>query len=62
MEDMILLGHVYPESVHCMFVLPVKDNMMLGSYHFPKGTMEEDWRMFIEMLKGIQLDPPLDLI
>ena len=40
-----------------MFVLPVKDNMMLGSYHFPEGTMEADRRMFIEMLKSISIQP-----
>ena len=91
MEDMILLSHVYPESIqvrarelrteagrigwfsfvtggirtdsiHCMFVLPVKDHMMLGSYHFPAGTMEEDRKMFLEMLKSISIQPdPLPL-
>lgn len=52
-------GGIRADSVHCMFVLPVKDNMMLGSYHFPAGTMEADRKMFLEMLKGIRLDPPL---
>lgn len=50
-----ITGGIRTDSVHCMFVLPVKDNMMLGSYHFPEGTMEADRKVFIEMLKSIRI-------
>lgn len=49
-------GGIKEDSMHCMFILPVNDNMMLGSYHFPAEGMEEDRRVFVEILKSIRLD------
>lgn len=49
-------GGIREDSMHCMFILPLDDNMMLGSYHFPAEQMEEDRKIFMQMLKSIQLE------
>lgn len=49
-------GGIKEDSIHCMFILPLDDSMMLGSYHFPEQGMEEDRKIFMQMLKSIRLE------
>lgn len=49
-------GGIKEDSMHCMFILPLDDNMMLGSYHFPAEQMEENRKIFMQMLRSIQLE------
>ena len=49
-------GGIREDSMHCMFILPLDDNMMLGSYHFPAEQMEEERRIFMQRVKSIQLE------
>jgi len=49
-------GGIKGDSIHCMFILSMEDNMMLGSYHFPEEGMEENRKILIEMLKSIRLE------
>lgn len=49
-------GGIKEDSMHCMFIMPLDDNMMLGSYHFPEEQMEENRKMFMQMLRSIQLE------
>ncbi|MDE7198748.1 MAG: hypothetical protein K2O15_07675, partial [Lachnospiraceae bacterium] len=49
-------GGVKGDSVHCMFILPVNDNMMFGSYHFPAEEMERDRKFFLQMLRSIRVE------
>ena len=38
-----------------MFILPLDNKMMLGSFHFPIETMEEDDKVFFNTLKSIRI-------
>ncbi len=42
-------------SIHCMFTLPIEENMLFGSYHFPAEGMETDKTLFVEILKSIRI-------
>ena len=48
-------GGIKEDSIHCMFILSVEDNMMFGSYHFPAEEMATDRRILVEILKSIRL-------
>lgn len=45
-------GMVY-DMAHCMFILPVNERMMLGSYHFPLKKIAEEEIILLDILKGI---------
>ena len=49
-------GGIKEDSIHCMFILPLDDNMMFGSYHFPAEQMEENRKIFMQMLKSIRIE------
>lgn len=48
-------GGIQYDVAHCMFILPVREKMMLGSYHFPIEKMADDMQVFMEILKSIQI-------
>ena len=43
------------DTAHCMFILPVNEKMMLGSYHFPEENIKEDEGVLLEILKSIRV-------
>lgn len=46
-------GGMKYDTAHCMFILPVNERMMLGSYHFPLENMKENEDALLEILKSI---------
>lgn len=48
-------GGMKYDTAHCMFILPVNEKMMLGSYHFPVENIKEDEGVLLEILKSIQV-------
>lgn len=48
-------GGIMHDTVHCMFILPVKKMMMFGSYHFPIEGMPEEMPFFKKVLRSIQV-------
>lgn len=50
-------GGITNDGYHIMFVLSAYENMLLGSYHFPKKDVQEEKKFFLDVLRGIQLEP-----
>lgn len=50
---LFVTGGMEYDTAHCMFILPVNERMMLGSYHFPLENMKEDEGVLLEILKSI---------
>ncbi len=48
-----ITGGMKYDTVHCMFILPVNEKMMLGSYHFPLEKIVEDEIILLDILKSI---------
>ncbi len=48
-------GGIREDHCHIMFVMPVNERMMFGSYHFPAGQEKEERRVFFKMLKSVQM-------
>lgn len=45
-----------PEDIcHIMFILPVMNRMMLGSYHFPIDQEREERKVFLKLLNSIRI-------
>lgn len=51
-----LSGGIMEEQLHFIFILPLKNRMMLGSYHFPSKYVLEETEFFIEMIRSIRID------
>ena len=47
-------GGLEGDILHYMFILPLNDQMMFGSFHFPEETIEEDDEVFFNALKNIR--------
>ena len=50
-----ITGGIKEDTSHFMFVLPVNESMMLGSYHAPAKLISEDTSLFLKILKGIKI-------
>lgn len=50
-----LTGGIREDQCHIMFVMPVNERMMFGSYHFPAGQKKEEQHVFWGMLKSVQM-------
>lgn len=55
-----LTGGIQYDSGHCMFILPVHEKMMMGSYHFPAEDYKKDMAVFWEMLKSLKVDREIE--
>ena len=52
---LFITGGMEYDTAHCMFILPVNEKMMLGSYHFPEENIKEDEGVLLEILKSIRV-------
>lgn len=50
-----ITGGISEDQSHIMFILPVSERMMLGTYHFPMKEEREERKIFLKMLKSIQI-------
>ena len=50
-----ITGGIREDPSHFMFVLPVNESMMLGSYHVPAKLISEDTSLFLKILKSIKI-------
>lgn len=50
-----ITGGIREDTSHFMFVLPVNESMLLGSYHVPTKLISEDTSLFLKILKGIKI-------
>ena len=50
-----ITGGIKEDTSHFMFVLPVNESMMLGSYHAPAKLISEETSLFLKILKGIKI-------
>lgn len=50
-------GGIREDSIHCMFILPLEDNMMFGSWHFPEPSWSEDRKRLLQMFESIRPAP-----
>ena len=50
-------GGTREDSMHCMFVLPLEDNMMFGSWHFPEPLWTENRKRLLQMFESIRPAP-----
>ena len=48
-----ITGGMEYDTAHCMFILPVNERMMLGSYHFPLEEIAEEEAVLMDILKSI---------
>ncbi len=48
---LFITGGMEYDTAHCMFILPVNEKMMLGSYHFPLENREEEEGVLSEILE-----------
>lgn len=48
-------GGLEGDILHYMFILPLNNKMVLGSFHFPTETVEEDDKVFFSILKSIRI-------
>lgn len=48
-------GGIRQESCHYMFLLPVGDSMVLGSYHFPAEWGQEEKKLFVDIIKSMKV-------
>lgn len=50
-----LTGGMNGDGYHYMFVLPVYERMMLGSYHFPAEWLSEERLLFLNIVRSIEI-------
>ncbi|MCM1251957.1 MAG: hypothetical protein NC321_03985 [Clostridium sp.] len=48
-----ITGGMEYDTAHCMFILPVNERMMFGSYHFPLEEMAEEEAVLLDILRSI---------
>ena len=48
-------GGVEEDSIHIMFVTPLQNKMMLGSYHFPSQNEAEESENFRKLIRSISV-------
>ena len=48
-----ITGGMEYDTAHCMFILPVNERMMFGSYHFPLEEIAEEEAVLIDILRSI---------
>lgn len=48
-----ITGGIEYDTAHSMFILPVNERMMLGSYHFPLDQMAEEEATLLDILKSV---------
>jgi hypothetical protein len=51
-----ITGGVKEDCGHIMFVIPVHEKMMLGSYHFPAVQLNGEREVFLEILQSMQVN------
>lgn len=51
---LFVTGGIDHDTGHAMFILPVRERMLLGGFHFPMERRGEGRAVFLEILKGIQ--------
>ena len=51
---------VKEDNGHIMFVIPVHEKMMLGSYHFPAAQLDGERQVFFEILQSIQVKEDIE--
>ena len=50
-----ITGGVKVDAYHNMFILPVDEKMLLGSFHLPTGQMHEGKKLLLKMINSIQI-------
>ena len=50
---MFITGGMEYDTAHCMFILPVNERMMFGSYHFPFEEIAEEEAVLLDILRSI---------
>lgn len=50
-----ITGGVKEDNGHIMFVIPVHEKMLLGSYHFPAAQLDGEREVFLEILQSMQI-------
>lgn len=50
-----ITGGVAEDNYHIMFLLPIDEKMMFGSYHFPLGQLEDEKKTFLDIITSIEV-------
>lgn len=54
-----LTGGLLEDRLHILFILPLRQQMMLGSYHFPADHAAQGNETFRRIIKDIQIKEDL---